>query len=42
VGRHRRIKVEDVMRYKKQMKADQKARLIEIMKGDEASGLYDS
>jgi excisionase family DNA binding protein len=42
VGRHRRIKVEDVMVYKKQMKADQKALLIEIMKGDEASGLYDS
>lgn len=42
VGRHRRIKVEDVMQYKKQMKADQKAHLIDIMKGDEASGLYDS
>ena len=42
VGRHRRIKVEDVIQYKKQMKADQKTRLIEIMKGDEASGLYDS
>lgn len=42
IGRHRRIKVEDVMQYKKQMKAEQKTLLIEIMKGDEASGLYDS
>lgn len=42
VGRHRRIKVEDVIQYKKQMKSDQKALLLEIMKGDEASGLYDS
>ncbi len=42
VGRHRRIKVEDVLQYKKQMKAEQKTLLIDIMKGDEASGLYDS
>jgi excisionase family DNA binding protein len=41
VGRHRRIKVEDVIQYKKSMKSDQKALLIDIMKGDEASRLYD-
>ena len=42
VGRHRRIIVEDVMNYKKQMKAKQKSLLIDIMKADEESGLYDS
>lgn len=42
VGRHRRIKVEDVLQYKKQQKADQKALLIDIMRDDEALGLYDS
>lgn len=42
VGRHRRIRVEDVMKFKKQQKADQKALLIEMMKGDEELGLYDS
>jgi len=42
VGRHRRIKAEDVIQYKKLMKSDQKSLLIDIMKDDEASGLYDS
>ena len=42
VGRHRRIKVEDVIIYKKKQKADQKALLIEIMRDDEELGLYDS
>lgn len=42
IGRHRRIKAEDVIEYKKQLKADQKALLMDIMKSDEASGLYDS
>ncbi len=40
VGRHRRIKVEDVMNYKKKQKAEQKALLIEMMKDDEEVGLY--
>lgn len=42
VGRHRRIKAEDVIQYKRLMKSDQKSLLIDIMKDDEASGLYDS
>lgn len=42
VGRHRRVKFEDVMNYKKKMKEKQKQLLIEIMKSDEEAGLYDS
>ncbi|HDR50063.1 MAG TPA: helix-turn-helix domain-containing protein [Mariniphaga anaerophila] len=42
VGRHRRVKFEDVMNYKKKMKERQKQLLIEIMKSDEETGLYDS
>lgn len=42
VGKHRRIKFEDVMEYKRKMKAVQKQRIIDIMKSDEALGLYDS
>ncbi|MCA1758931.1 MAG: helix-turn-helix domain-containing protein [Bacteroidales bacterium] len=42
VGRHRRVKYEDVMNYKREMKEKQKQLLIEIMKSDEETGLYDS
>jgi excisionase family DNA binding protein len=42
VGKHRRIKFEDIMRYKKQMKDQQKQNIIEIMNADEETGLYDS
>jgi len=42
VGRHRRIKIEDIMKFKQQEKEKQKALLIELMKGDEEAGLYDS
>jgi len=42
VGKHRRVKFEDVMKYKKKMKAAQKQRIIDIMKSDEELGLYDS
>ncbi|MBL7807776.1 MAG: helix-turn-helix domain-containing protein [Saprospiraceae bacterium] len=42
VGKHRRVKFEDVMDYKKKIKEEREALLIEIMKEDEASGLYDS
>ena len=42
VGRHRRVKFEDVMNYKEEKKAEREALLIEIMKEDEDSGLYDS
>jgi excisionase family DNA binding protein len=42
VGKHRRIKFEDVLKYRKQMKENQKRHLIEIMNFDEEHGLYDS
>lgn len=42
VGRHRRVKFEDLVKYRSEMKEEQRARLIEIMKSDEESGLYDS
>lgn len=42
VGKHRRIVFEDVVEYKKQMKAEQKNHLIDMMNLDEDLGLYDS
>lgn len=42
VGKHRRVKFEDVMSYKKKMKANQKKHIIDIMNADEELGLYDS
>lgn len=42
VGKHRRIRFEDLVSYKKQMKQQQKKIIIDIMKSDEESGLYDS
>ena len=42
VGKHRRIKFEDVMNYKAQMKEQQKQNIIDIMNLDEETGLYDS
>lgn len=42
VGKHRRIKYEDVINYKKKMKEEQKKHLIEMMHTDEDLGLYDS
>lgn len=42
VGKHRRIKFEDVIAYKKLKKAEQETLLIKIMQADEASGLYDT
>src|SRR5690554_6249938 len=42
VGKHRRVKFEDVMKYKKKMKRTQKQDIIDIMKSDEELGLYDS
>lgn len=42
IGKHRRVKYEDVMAYKKRMKAKQQELLIKIMNADEESGLYDS
>jgi excisionase family DNA binding protein len=42
VGKHRRIKFDDIMRYKKLMKEQQKKHIIEIMNDDEETGLYDT
>ncbi len=42
VGKHRRIKFEDIMKYKKEMKKQQKQHIIDIMNSDEETGLYDS
>jgi len=42
VGKHRRIKYEDVSAYKKKMKEKQRNLLIDLMRSDEESGLYDS
>jgi len=42
VGKHRRIKYEDIIDYKRKMKEEQKKRLIEMMHNDEDLGLYDS
>jgi hypothetical protein len=42
VGRHRRVKFEDLQKYKKAMKASQKKLLIEMMKQDEEYTMYDS
>jgi excisionase family DNA binding protein len=42
VGKHRRIKFENVLKYKKQMKEEQKKHIIDIMSADEEIGLYDS
>lgn len=39
IGKHRRIKYQDIIEYKREMKAKQRKLLIEIMK---AEGLYDS
>ena len=42
IGRHRRIKMADVLAYKEQQKQEQKKRLIKMMQNDEALGLYDA
>ena len=42
VGKHRRIKYEDIISYRKEMKAEQARIIIEIMENDEKDGLYDS
>lgn len=42
VGRHRRIRYDDIVAYKQAMKAKQERIINEIMEDDENSGLYDS
>lgn len=41
VGKHRRIKYEDIISYKKEMKAEQARLISQIMENDERDGLYD-
>lgn len=42
VGKHRRVKLEDVMNHKTRMKKVQKQHIIDMMQSDEELGLYDS
>ena len=42
VGKHRRIRYEDVVSYKSKMKAHQEDLINEIINSDEEAGLYDS
>jgi excisionase family DNA binding protein len=42
VGKHRRIKFDDIVKYKKELKKQQKQHIIDIMNTDEETGLYDS
>lgn len=42
VGKHRRIRFDDLMQYKKGMKDAQRRHIIDIMRADEEGGLYDS
>lgn len=42
VGKHRRIRYEDVISYKREMKVRQENLINEIMSSDEETGLYDS
>ncbi len=42
VGKHRRVKFEDILKYKRKMKEEQKKHLIDMMVSDEEIGLYDS
>ena len=42
VGKHRRIKFDDIIQYKNKMKKRQKQNIIDIMNFDEEKGLYDS
>ena len=42
VGKHRRIKYEDIVTFKKEMKSRQRSKIQELMQLDEESGLYDT
>lgn len=42
VGKHRRIKFDDILKYRQQLKMQQKQHIIDIMNADEETGLYDS
>ena len=42
IGKHRRVRYEDVMKYRKAMKEAQRQLLKDMMRDDEEAGLYDS
>ncbi|WP_430906133.1 helix-turn-helix domain-containing protein [Maribacter sp. 2-571] len=42
VGKHRRVKFEDIVKHKEEMKSNQEQLLMDMMKSDEELGLYDS
>lgn len=42
VGKHRRLKFEDIFKYRQKMKNEQKKHIVDIMNFDEEIGLYDS
>jgi len=42
VGKHRRIKFDDIVKYKQKMKQHQKQNIIDLMNSDDETGLYDS
>jgi excisionase family DNA binding protein len=42
VGKHRRIRFEDVINFREKMKAAQKKNIIDMMSADEENGLYDT
>jgi excisionase family DNA binding protein len=42
VGKHRRIKFDDIVKYRHSMKQKQKQHIIDMMNADEEIGLYDS
>jgi len=42
VGKHRRIMFDDIVKYRQEMKKQQKQHIIDIMNADEETGVYDS
>lgn len=42
IGKHRRVRYEDVMKYRKAMKEAQRQLLKDMMRDDEEAGLYDT
>jgi excisionase family DNA binding protein len=42
VGKHRRIKFDDILKFRNQMKVQQKQHIIDMMNSDEETGMYDS
>lgn len=42
VGKRRGIKFEDLLKFRKQMKEQQKQNIVDIVNADEEIGLYDS